>query len=89
VVVADVSAINPRDNPNPNVNVIFELGLCFGLHRCPILLVRDPAALPFNLRSLRYIEYEDTIDGGAKLKVDLTRAIQEFLSASRGSRADI
>jgi ATP-dependent Clp protease ATP-binding subunit ClpC len=89
VVVADVSAINPRDNPNPNVNVIFELGLCFGLHRCPILLVRDPAALPFNLRSLRYIEYEDTIDGGAKLKVDLTRAIQEFLSASRGSRTEI
>jgi ATP-dependent Clp protease ATP-binding subunit ClpC len=88
VLVADVSAVDLKDNPNPNLNVVFELGLCFGLHRCPILLVRDPAVLPFNLRSLRYIQYESTVEGEARLKADLTRAIGEFLSASRGSRAE-
>jgi hypothetical protein len=89
VLVADVSALDPKDDPNPNFNVVFELGLCLGLHRCPILLVRDPAVLPFNLRSLRYIQYEDSLKGGPKLMTDLTRAIEEFLSASRGSRAEI
>src|SRR3954447_26981680 len=75
VIVADVSGINP--------NVIYELGLCYGLHRCPILLVRDPAELPFNLRSLRYIKYENTVAGAELLKTELTRAIQEFLAAAR------
>ena len=78
VLVADVSGINP--------NVIYELGLCFGLHRCPILLVRDPTELPFNLRSLRYIQYANTVGGAEQLKANLTRAIEEFLSASRASR---
>jgi len=81
VIVADVTGINP--------NVIFELGLCFGLHRCPILVVLDPSELPFNLRSLRYTQYENTVGGAAKLKSDLTRAVGEFLSASRGSRAQL
>jgi ATP-dependent Clp protease ATP-binding subunit ClpC len=88
VLVADVSAADLTSNPSPNINVVFELGLCFGLHRCPILLVRDPAVLPFGLRSLRYIQYEDTTDGRARLKAELTRTIGEFLSVSRGSRAE-
>lgn len=75
VVVADVSSINP--------NVIFELGLCFGLHRCPILLVRDPGELPFNLRSLRYIQYENSVAGIPSLKEKLGLAIEEFLAATR------
>jgi ATP-dependent Clp protease ATP-binding subunit ClpC len=77
VIVADVSGINP--------NVIYELGLCYGLHRCPILLVRDPSELPFNLRSLRYIKYQNTIPGAENLKSELTQAIQEFLAAARAS----
>ncbi len=75
VVVADMSIQNP--------NVIYELGLCHGLHRCPILLVRDPANLPFNLRSLRYIVYENTPGGVHKMSGELTRAIEEFLAATR------
>ncbi len=88
VIVADVSSLSPTSEVSSNANVIFEVGLCLGLHRCPILLGRNPAMLPFNLRSLPYILYEDSIDGAANLKADLTRAIEEFLSASRGSRAE-
>jgi hypothetical protein len=88
VIVADVSSLSPASEASSNANVIFEVGLCMGLHRCPILLGRDPAMLPFNLRGLPYILYEDSFEGGAKLKADLTSAIEEFLSASRASRAE-
>jgi hypothetical protein len=75
VIVADVSDHNP--------NVIFELGLCYGIQRCPIILTRDPAELPFNLRNLRYIHYENTTSGAQKLREKLTSTIAEFLSAVR------
>lgn len=75
VLVADVSGLNP--------NVIFELGLCHGMHRCPILLVRDPAELPFNLRSLRYIVYSNDITGIKRLREQLKRSIEEFIAATR------
>ena len=77
VIVADVSDRNP--------NVIYELGLCYGVRRCPILLVRDPSELPFNLRSLRYIEYKNTASGTADLKDTLSACIEEFLAASRST----
>jgi hypothetical protein len=47
-------------------------------------LVRDPADIPFNLRSLRYIKYENTAAGTAELKEELTITIQAFLAAARG-----
>lgn len=53
------------------------------LRRWPILLVRDPAELPFNLRNLRYIEYEDSAKGAAALKVRLSAVVEQFLSAVR------
>ena len=81
VIVADVSGQNP--------NVIMELGLCYGIQRNPILLLRDPAELPFNLRSLRYIKYENNAGGIARLKDDLTTAIQEFLAAVRSLPEDL
>jgi len=75
VIVVDVSG--------QNSNVIFELGLCYGIQRCPILLTRDPGELPFNIRNLRYIQYENTAAGAHKLGEDLKRAVEEFLSAVR------
>jgi len=66
-----------------NPNVIYELGLCYGIQRCPILLVRNEEDLPFNLRNLRYLTYENTIQGGNELKENLSKTISEFLSAVR------
>ena len=80
VIVADVSDKNP--------NVIYELGLCYGLRRCPILLVRNWADLPFNLRNLRYIEYEDKAGGAEVLKKKLTAAIEQFLAQVRRPAKD-
>jgi ATP-dependent Clp protease ATP-binding subunit ClpC len=79
VIVADVS--------EQNANVIYELGLCFGLRRFPILLVQgDPESLPFNLRVLRYIPYEDSGAGGQKLRQDLSATVRAFLAATRAPR---
>jgi ATP-dependent Clp protease ATP-binding subunit ClpA len=75
VIVVDVSG--------QNSNVIFELGLCYGIQRCPILLTRDPSELPFNIRNLRYIQYENTAAGAHKLAEDLKTTVGEFLSAVR------
>ena len=75
VIVVDASI--------PNSNVIYELGLCHGLHRCLIILVRDPSGLPYTLRSLRYIEYDDPAGGGTDLQDKLERAVEEFLAAAR------
>ena len=81
VIVADVSGCN--------ANVIYELGLCFGLHRLPIILLRDPNELPFNLQSLRYIQYEDSAAGAKALEQNLSAAITEFLAAVRSARPEI
>jgi ATP-dependent Clp protease ATP-binding subunit ClpC len=75
LIVADVSGANP--------NVIFELGICLGHHRCPIILVRNHEDLPFNLRSLRYIKYENSVSGMRTLRESLSLAIREFLAVSR------
>lgn len=78
VIIADVSGSNP--------NVVFELGLCFGLRRFPILLCQNAADLPFNLRSLRHIEYTDDVGGVTALKEKLTDAIAAFLTEVRKPR---
>lgn len=77
VIIADISGQNP--------NVIMELGLCYGVQRLPIQLVRDPDELPFNLRSLRYIQYDTTPSGIAKLKRDLSTVVAEFINTVRNS----
>jgi hypothetical protein len=77
VIVADVSGLDR--------NVIYELGLCLGLRRFPIVLGRDPGPLPFHLRSLPFIRYENTASGGDALRKELSETIKGFLAASRGS----
>lgn len=77
VIIADVSG--------QNSNVIFEIGLCYGIQRCPILLTRDPSELPFNIRNLRYIQYENSITGAHNLADQLKTSVGEFLSAVRSN----
>tara|TARA_R110000782_G_scaffold102483_5_gene189509 strand:+ start:12634 stop:14622 length:1989 start_codon:yes stop_codon:yes gene_type:complete len=78
VIVADLST--------SNLNVIFELGLCFGIRRSPILLVRDAKELPFNLRNLRHIEYTNDVGGISKLRTKLESSIASFLAEVRKPR---
>jgi hypothetical protein len=52
--------------------------------RCPLLIARDPAALPFNLAALRCLAHETTTQGLYFLREELTRRIRVFLvSASK------
>jgi len=75
IILADLTERNP--------NVILELGLCYGIQRCPILLVRNAEDVPFNLRNLRYIEYENTAKGSEDLKRKLTSTVAEFIAQVR------
>ena len=75
LIVADVSNLNP--------SVLYVLGLCHGLGRCPILLMRDLGELPFNLRAFRYLEYANTREGLMELRERLERVLRVFLLATR------
>ena len=77
LLVAVATGLNP--------NVVYELGLCHGIGRCPILLVRRAEELPFNLRALRSIEYGDDEAGLEKLRRDLTDLARSVLDLVRWS----
>lgn len=74
VVIADTS----EDNPN----VYYELGIAHTLGKPAILLTqaKDFEQIPFDIRHLRFIVYEDSIPGAEKLEQDLRRAIVWLLN---------
>ncbi len=75
VIVADLSGSDS--------GVLYQVGLCHALFRCPILLVRDSAQLPHGLRSIPHLEYKNDTAGVDELRRDLSNAITEFLAATR------
>jgi hypothetical protein len=76
VVIADVSELNAA--------VLYLLGLCHGLRRCPILLAAEPHELPFDLGALRCLRYrDDDRESLYELRENLARALRVFLAASR------
>ena len=78
VIVVQLGELNDR--------VMYVLGLCHGLGRCPILLTRSVTQLPFNLGALRYLEYTPTVMGRFDLRDRLERALRVFLSATQSGR---
>lgn len=60
-----------------NANVYYELGIAHTLGKPAILISQatDVDDLPFDIRHLRFIIYENSIAGGEKLEKDLHRAI--------------
>ncbi|MEM7309716.1 MAG: Clp protease N-terminal domain-containing protein [Planctomycetota bacterium] len=68
-----------------NPNVIYELGLCHGIRRSPILLVEREEDLPFNLRQLRFVQYDDTEEGRAALRRELVLFGRNVLDLARWS----
>jgi hypothetical protein len=75
IIVADVS--------DANADLMYVLGLCHGLRRCPILIATQTTELPFNLDALRCVRFEMSADGIFRLREQLERAIRVHLSASR------
>ncbi len=65
-----------------NDNVFYELGIAHTLNKPAILITQatKPENVPFDIRHLRYIQYENTVAGGAKLRDDLKTNITRLLS---------
>ncbi len=65
-----------------NDNVFYELGIAHTLNKPAILITQAtaPEKVPFDIRHLRYIQYENTVSGGAKLRDDLKASIARLLS---------
>ena len=65
-----------------NANVFYELGMAHTLGKPAILLTQaqDADELPFDIRHLRFIIYENTIPGGEKLEANLKRSIVWILN---------
>jgi guanylate kinase len=79
LIISDISGGNP--------NVFLELGICMKLNKPIILLAQDSEA-PFDVRSCRWIKYDNTLDGWEKLSSQISDAItkvkrREDITASR------
>ena len=68
LVVADLTLLQPE--------VLYELGIAHALGNNVLTLICKGEIIPFDLRSYRTIEYEDTIAGARRLTRDLTTAVQ-------------
>jgi len=74
IVLADLTHKNP--------NVFYELGLAHALAKPAILITESIDDVPFDLRSLRVLQYDkNRPDWGETLKHDITNAIEEVLKA--------
>lgn len=64
-----------------NDNVFYELGIAHTLNKPAILITqaKRPEDVPFDIRHLRYIIYENSVAGAKKLKTDLENAITRLL----------
>jgi hypothetical protein len=75
LIIADVSGKNP--------NVFYELGIAHTLGKPVILITRSEDDVPFDLRHLRFIQYEYTPRGCQELERKLREAIQTIVGSRR------
>lgn len=68
LVVADLTLLEP--------DVLYELGIAHSLGNNVLTLIRRGETVPFDLRSYRTIEYEDSAAGARRLSRDLNAAVQ-------------
>ncbi|AWB96273.1 hypothetical protein DCE93_11950 [Agromyces badenianii] len=72
VVVADLTG--------KNANVFYEAGLAHALPRPTILLTQDPADVPFDLQSIRYLRYGLGTGDRATLRRQLTERLTTLVN---------
>ena len=78
LIIADVTDLNP--------DVMYLLGLCHGLGRCPLLIAQEPTVLPRHLEVFRCLRYVDDPAGLRSLREGLARAIRVFVTQAAASR---
>ncbi len=64
------------DLTNSNPNVFYEVGMCHALGKKVVLLTRDSAAVPFDLKHVRHIRYEYTPHGMKKLEREIAETVE-------------
>lgn len=78
IIIADVTDLN--------ADVMYTLGLCHGVGRCPLMISQDLERLPFNIGMLRCIRYSSQGAGIRQLRENLARAIRVFVTEADASR---
>ncbi len=73
LVIADITGGND--------NVFYELGIAHTLNKPAIILTQaqNPESVPFDIRHLRYIQYQNTDEGLIRLRADLESAVTWLL----------
>lgn len=72
LVVAFVTEKNP--------NVFYEIGIAHTLNKDVIILTDDVNKLPFDIRHLRCIQYDDSLAGSEKVRRDLKETVDQILN---------
>lgn len=87
-IVQDIWSLTKRakivlaDLTNKNANVFYELGLAHSLAKPAILITQSLDDVPFDLRSLRVIEYDkNSPNWGQILQENIAKAINETLKS--------
>jgi len=71
IIIADITP--------PNPNVFYELGFSHALNKITILLAQCGSELPFDIRSYRFIFYDDTIKGKTEVEKNLRRHLKNVV----------
>lgn len=74
VLIADLTGNNP--------NVFYELGIAHAKDKEVILITQDIRDIPFDVKHLRYIEYEYSMEGGNILREKLQNTLKEVLDGN-------
>lgn len=72
IIIADCSGKNP--------NVMYELGIAHAIGKNVILITQDIGDIPFDLRHLRYIQYEYSPQALGKIEDQLLKAFYQIFS---------
>lgn len=74
IVIADITGGND--------NVYYELGIAHTLNKPAILIVQTtaPESVPFDIRHLRYIQYDNSERGLTRLRADLKIAVTRLMA---------
>ena len=72
------ASILVADCTNKNTNVFYEIGIAHAIGKPVILITQNQDDVPFDLRHIRYIQYEYTTSGMAIFENTLTKTILEI-----------
>lgn len=71
IVIADLTGRNP--------NVFYELGLSHSLAKRTVLVTQNPKDVPFDIKHIRYVDYENSPTGRRELRARLRIVLRSVL----------